>query len=190
MGRNQSWDATGRCSVKPPRTMPARRFLPPWTIEEHNEACFIVRDNTVQALGYFYFEEEPGRRSAAKLLTRDEARRMAVNFAKLPELLRPRAGALPAAGLSPSALGVGTTTGLHWAALAALTDDQFEAKVKGSAARAIGAMRLVNTGATTSGIKMRVSDWFVDEHGIRSRTVTAVDDEAAEAGAGREHEKT
>jgi hypothetical protein len=66
--------------------MPARRFSAPWTVEEQ-DACFIERDRGGQALAYVYFEEEPGRRSAAKLLTRDEARRIAANIAKLPELL-------------------------------------------------------------------------------------------------------
>ena len=58
--------------------------MPPWSVEE-TDACFIVRDANGQAPAYVYFEDEPGRRSLPGLLTRDEARRIAANIAKLPE---------------------------------------------------------------------------------------------------------
>jgi hypothetical protein len=70
-------------------SLPARRFPPPWTVED-TDACFIVRDHNGQTLAYVYFEEEAGRRAAAHLLTRDEARRIAANIAELPELVKRR----------------------------------------------------------------------------------------------------
>jgi hypothetical protein len=47
------------------------------------DACFIVRDHNGQPLTYVHFEDEPGRRSAAKLLTRDEARGITNTVARL-----------------------------------------------------------------------------------------------------------
>jgi hypothetical protein len=59
----------GRASRRVPAALGDRRV----------RGIFIVRDR--QALAYVYFEDEPGRRSAAKLLTKDEARPIAANIA-------------------------------------------------------------------------------------------------------------
>lgn len=61
-------------------------FPTPWSAEEL-DGCIIVWDRDGQALTYVYFEDDPRRRSLAKLLTRDDARWIATNIAKLPSLL-------------------------------------------------------------------------------------------------------
>jgi hypothetical protein len=58
------------------------RFPPPWSVKEQ-DGCFVVQDNNGQALSCVYFADKPGRR----LFTRAEARYLAANLAKLPELL-------------------------------------------------------------------------------------------------------
>jgi K+/H+ antiporter YhaU regulatory subunit KhtT len=66
-----------------------RRFPPPWSVEEHpGGESFIIRDAKGQALAYVYFEDETARQMSMKRLTRDEARRIAANIAKLPELVQ------------------------------------------------------------------------------------------------------
>ena len=64
--------------------MGQRRFPTPWKAEEH-DTCFIVKDHTGLNLAYVYFQNVPGCGPAAKLLSRDEARRIAAKIAKLPE---------------------------------------------------------------------------------------------------------
>jgi hypothetical protein len=69
--------------------MKDRRFPPPCTTEV-TPNCFIVRDATGQQLAYVYYESEPGQRSAAKLLSEDEARRIAANENPCPLYPRKR----------------------------------------------------------------------------------------------------
>jgi len=48
-------------------------------------AAYVVKDSSEQKLTYVYDEEEAGWHSTAKILAKDDARRIAANVAKLAE---------------------------------------------------------------------------------------------------------
>jgi hypothetical protein len=64
----------------------SRRFPAPWSARELQQA-FRIEDATGQAVAYVYFRRDENEARQAHVLTHDEARRIASNIAKLPELL-------------------------------------------------------------------------------------------------------
>jgi hypothetical protein len=69
--------------------MPLRS--PPSRSVEELHGCIIVWDQDGQALAYVYYEDNPAKRANAKLLTREKARQVAANIAKLPVDATPEA---------------------------------------------------------------------------------------------------
>jgi DNA-binding NtrC family response regulator len=59
---------------------------PPWSVEEQ-ATCFVVRDDKDELFATVYYEQDPVRRATTQLPTKDEARRIAAQFAKLPDPL-------------------------------------------------------------------------------------------------------
>jgi hypothetical protein len=83
-GRNRTTNCL-RCERRTNEVYALPTLPPPWSIEDIGAAS-VVRHAHGRGLAYIYYEDEPGRRWTAKLLTKDETRRIAANIAKLPGL--------------------------------------------------------------------------------------------------------
>jgi ribosomal protein S4 len=68
------------------RNTPVQPFSKPWRLVEHAES-FEVQDSAERTLAFVYFEDEPTRRGFMRRLSKYDARRMAEQILRLPELV-------------------------------------------------------------------------------------------------------
>jgi hypothetical protein len=69
------------------RKCPIRVEYPPCPaalVDRGTSGILLVKDANGQQIAYLYFEDEPQRQMSMKRLSRDEARQIAANIAKLP----------------------------------------------------------------------------------------------------------
>ena len=76
--------------------MSKRRLPAPWAARDRGES-YLIEDANGQPLVFIYYEDEPTRQSVMKRLSKDEARRIAANIVKLPDLLKGQASPLASA---------------------------------------------------------------------------------------------
>lgn len=72
--------------MPPPDRSAPQPFAKPWSIIERGES-FCVMDSAERTLAFVYYEDDPTRRGFMRRLSKNDARRMAEQILRLPELV-------------------------------------------------------------------------------------------------------